>query len=49
MAFLALRGEPIGQLDAVLFDKDGTLSHSEPLLTRLARARIDLCEARGGA
>ena len=46
MAFLALRGEPIGQLDAVLFDKDGTLSHSEPLLTRLARARIDLCEAR---
>jgi len=46
MAVLALRGEPIGQLDAVLFDKDGTLSHSEPLLTSLARTRIDLCEAR---
>ena len=59
MAQLLLRGEPLGTVEgqpiavkAVLFDKDGTLSHSEPTLLRLARARIDQClallEARNG-
>jgi phosphoglycolate phosphatase len=52
MAQLLLRGEPLGTvegqplaLQAVLFDKDGTLSHSEPMLLRLALARIDHCLA----
>jgi phosphoglycolate phosphatase len=30
-------------VEAVLFDKDGTLSHSEPLLASLARARLLHC------
>jgi phosphoglycolate phosphatase len=30
----------LGPVKAVLFDKDGTLSHSEPMLTLLAEARI---------
>ena len=30
-------------MEAVLFDKDGTLSHSEPLLASLARARLQHC------
>jgi phosphoglycolate phosphatase len=53
MAQLLLRGEPLGTVGgqpiavkAVLFDKDGTLSYSEPMLLRLARARIDQCLAR---
>ena len=41
MAMLMLRGVPIGTFDGVLFDKDGTLSHSEPHLLKLAEARID--------
>lgn len=40
MALLLLRGEPIGEVDAVLFDKDGTLSISEPMLHALATARV---------
>ena len=40
MATLMLRGAPIGNYDGVLFDKDGTLSHSEPHLQALAEARI---------
>ena len=44
MAQLLLRGEPIGPADqpiqAVLFDKDGTLSISEPMLHALAEARV---------
>ena len=40
MAELLLRGQPIGQVKGVLFDKDGTLSHSEPHLLRLADERI---------
>lgn len=51
MAQLLLRGEPlvaaegeaITEIDAVLFDKDGTLSHSEPMLLALARARVGQC------
>jgi phosphoglycolate phosphatase len=43
MAFLTLRGEPLGSFAAVLFDKDGTLSHSEPLLITLAQARVFHC------
>jgi len=51
MALLFLRGEALGQargskptpIDAVLFDKDGTLSHSEPMLEALAQARIFHC------
>lgn len=47
MAHLLLRGIPLGppgwSLRAVLFDKDGTMSHSEPMLQTLAAARIELC------
>ncbi len=40
MAHLSLRGHPLGCIHGVLFDKDGTLSHSEPHLIDLADARI---------
>ena len=47
MAHLLLRGAPLGPpgsggapIEAVLFDKDGTLSHSEPMLLDLATARL---------
>ena len=40
MATLLLRGTPISSIDGVLFDKDGTLSHSEPHLLALADERI---------
>ena len=41
MAQLLLRETPIGTIDGVLFDKDGTLSHSEPHLLDLAERRIN--------
>ncbi|MFL0792127.1 MAG: HAD family hydrolase [Prochlorococcus sp.] len=41
MAKLLLRGLPVGTIRGVLFDKDGTLSHSEPGLIKLAEARLD--------
>ena len=41
MAKLLLRGLPVGTVSGVLFDKDGTLSHSEPGLIKLAEARLD--------
>ena len=40
MAQLLLEGHPIGTIQGVLFDKDGTLSHSEPHLLNLAERRI---------
>ena len=40
MAHLQLRGRSLGPVQGVLFDKDGTLSHSEPRLIALADARI---------
>ncbi len=43
MARLRLRDQPLGSVSAVLFDKDGTLSHSEPGLTTLSRARVLAC------
>ena len=43
MAQLLLRGTQLGDVDAVLFDKDGTLSISEPELVTLAQARVFLC------
>jgi phosphoglycolate phosphatase len=43
MACLHLRGTSLGDVDAVLFDKDGTLSISEPQLITLAEARVFLC------
>jgi phosphoglycolate phosphatase len=43
MAKLLLRGIELGQVEAVLFDKDGTLSISEPQLITLAKARVFLC------
>ena len=47
MVQLLLRGEPIGAANqpirAVLFDKDGTLSISEPMLHALAEARVFHC------
>ena len=52
MAKLLLRGLPLGTVSGVLFDKDGTLSHSEPRLIKLAEARIDqaiLCFKKIGA
>jgi len=58
MAILFLRGEPLGavgnpaNIRAVLFDKDGTMSRSEPQLLALATARIShsltLSGERGG-
>ncbi|QNI57509.1 putative phosphoglycolate phosphatase [Synechococcus sp. BIOS-U3-1] len=44
MAHLKLKGRALGSVQGVLFDKDGTLSHSEPRLIELADARIE--EAR---
>ena len=43
MAQLLLRGLGLGDVQAVLFDKDGTLSVSEPELLTLAAARVFLC------
>lgn len=43
MPHLHLRGHELGWVDAVLFDKDGTISHSEPMLLALARSRITHC------
>ena len=40
MSELLLRGEPIGKVKAILFDKDGTLSNSEEHLLLLASLRI---------
>ena len=40
MAQLLLRGESLGHFDGVLFDKDGTLSHSEPRLIEQGHSRI---------
>ncbi len=46
MAQLLLRGAVLGEVQAVLFDKDGTLSISEPELITLAEARVFLCLER---
>ncbi len=46
MAQLLLRGVALGEVRAVLFDKDGTLSISEPQLITLAEARVFLCLER---
>ena len=49
MIHLYLRGQALPRqgeqlpVRAVLFDKDGTISHSEPMLTALAEARILHC------
>jgi phosphoglycolate phosphatase len=47
MVLLSLRGNPLPcgnrPLEAVLFDKDGTMSHSEPMLVTLAQARVFHC------
>ena len=40
MATLLLRGQPIDSIQGVLFDKDGTLSHSEPHLLDLFERRL---------
>ena len=45
MATLLLRDQNLGPVEAVLFDKDGTLSNSEPELHLLAMRRLDLCLA----
>ena len=41
MAHLKLKDRELGSVQGVLFDKDGTLSHSEPRLIELADARLD--------
>ena len=47
MPHLLLRDVPLGppgwEIEAVLFDKDGTISHSEPMLEALAAERLDQC------
>lgn len=49
MVYLNLRGQGLPRpseetpIRAVLFDKDGTMSHSEPMLTALAELRILHC------
>ena len=43
MAVLYLRNQNLGPVQAVLFDKDGTLSHSEPELHSLATSRLERC------
>ena len=49
MIYLNLRGQGLPRpsevrpIKAVLFDKDGTMSHSEPMLTALAESRILHC------
>jgi phosphoglycolate phosphatase len=45
MPHLHLRGSRLhaAPIKAVLFDKDGTMSHSEPMLEALAAARIGAC------
>ncbi|WP_254946222.1 HAD family hydrolase [Cyanobium sp. AMD-g] len=49
MVHLSLRGTPLPcgdrPLEAVLFDKDGTMSQSEPMLVALAQARVFHCLA----
>ena len=40
MAQLLLKGHPIGNFQGVLFDKDGTLSHSEPRLVQQGQSRV---------
>ncbi len=40
MPQLLLKGKPIGEIEGVLFDKDGTLSDSEDHLIKLANRRI---------
>ncbi|BEV36105.1 HAD-IA family hydrolase [Synechococcus sp. M16CYN] len=42
MATLLLKGQPIGTVDGVLFDKDGTLCHSEPYLLDLFERRVSV-------
>jgi phosphoglycolate phosphatase len=49
MVCLQLRGTTLGDVDAVLFDKDGTLSISEPQLLTLAKARVFLCLEQAAA
>lgn len=46
MASLHLRGKGLGEVRGVLFDKDGTLSISEPALVTLASARVSFCLER---
>ena len=46
MGQLELRGKPIGIVKGILFDKDGTLSYSEPYLLALASARITALRKR---
>ena len=40
MPQLLLRGNPIGEIKGVLFDKDGTLSNSENHLRNIAELRV---------
>ena len=40
MAKLFIKGNPLGNVQGVLFDKDGTLSNSENHLMQLAELRI---------
>jgi len=46
VAWLSLRGQRLLDVSAVLFDKDGTLSISHPLLHRLGLARVQACRSR---
>ena len=52
MSQLLLKGQPIGKVKGILFDKDGTLSNSEEHLLALASIRLNqvstLIESRNG-
>ena len=41
MAELLIKNSSVGFIEAIIFDKDGTLSNSEGYLLELARARVD--------
>ena len=46
MAELLIRNSSVGHIQAIIFDKDGTLSNSEDYLLELAKTRIEFSEAK---
>ena len=44
MVELLIRNSPVGNIKAIIFDKDGTLSNSEKHLLELAKTRINFSE-----
>ncbi|WP_036484490.1 HAD family hydrolase [Myxosarcina sp. GI1] len=46
MATIVCKGTIFNKIEAIIFDKDGTLENSQFFLTKLAQVRIDEIEAR---